>query len=291
VLVPIDGPVRQGVGLLGSPSFEIPRTVARDNKFEHLAKGYGLRRRLAAKNRHNLVTIGLHLLSRWMYFFVIMVITAGVVDLRTAFGGWAVPLAPALLVLPFTFAHAVVVERAATGFKGLKPTYCSIYQRDFWRVERFFKNTSDVQILLNGTPFKSIIWRLLGAQVGKRVFDDGLGMGERNMVTIGDEATFNAGCNLQCHTQEDYAFKSDFITVGSGCTIGVGAMVYYGVTMGDGAILAPDSFLMKGEEVPPHAHWGGNPATEMPYHSVMMPAPPQVSAMSEPSRAVLAGRK
>ena len=27
VMVPMDGPVREGVGLLGSPSFEIPRTV------------------------------------------------------------------------------------------------------------------------------------------------------------------------------------------------------------------------------------------------------------------------
>jgi hypothetical protein len=30
--------------------------------------------------------------------------------------------------------------------------------------------------------------------------------------------------------------------------------------MGDGAGLAPDSFLMKGEEVPPQARWAGNPA-------------------------------
>jgi acetyltransferase-like isoleucine patch superfamily enzyme len=33
--------------------------------------------------------------------------------------------------------------------------------------------------------------------------------------------------------------------------------------MGDGAVLAADSFLMKGEEVPPDARWGGNPAREM----------------------------
>jgi hypothetical protein len=32
--------------------------------------------------------------------------------------------------------------------------------------------------------------------------------------------------------------------------------------MGDGAELAPDSFLMKGEEVPERARWGGNPAAE-----------------------------
>jgi hypothetical protein len=28
-------------------------------------------------------------------------------------------------------------------------------------------------------------------------------------------------------------------------------------------VLAPDSFLMKGEEIPPHARWGGNPSREM----------------------------
>jgi hypothetical protein len=33
--------------------------------------------------------------------------------------------------------------------------------------------------------------------------------------------------------------------------------------MGEGAVLAADSFLMKGEEVPAGARWGGNPAREM----------------------------
>jgi hypothetical protein len=36
----------------------------------------------------------------------------------------------------------------------------------------------------------------------------------------------------------------------------------YGATLGDGAELEPDSYLMKGEDVPPHARWGGNPATD-----------------------------
>jgi acetyltransferase-like isoleucine patch superfamily enzyme len=35
------------------------------------------------------------------------------------------------------------------------------------------------------------------------------------------------------------------------------------VTMGDRAVLAADSFLMKGEEMPPLALWGGNPAKKM----------------------------
>jgi acetyltransferase-like isoleucine patch superfamily enzyme len=50
----------------------------------------------------------------------------------------------------------------------------------------------------------------------------------------------------------------------AGCTLGIGVVVHYGVTMGEGAVLASDSFLMKGEEVPAHAHWGGNPAYGQP---------------------------
>ena len=35
-MIPLDGEVRAGVGLLGSPSFEIPRTVERDQAFDYL---------------------------------------------------------------------------------------------------------------------------------------------------------------------------------------------------------------------------------------------------------------
>ena len=39
VMVPIDGQVREGVGLLGSPSFEIPRSVERDSRFDLADRG------------------------------------------------------------------------------------------------------------------------------------------------------------------------------------------------------------------------------------------------------------
>ena len=130
----------------------------------------------------------------------------------------------------------------------------------------------------NGTPFKALLWRLLGVRVGRRLFDDGAGMSEKNIVTIGDDVTLNAGAYIQCHSQEDYAFKSDRSVIGSGCTLGVGAMVHYGVTMGDGAVLAPDSFLMKGEEVPPHERWGGNPAGRCRASRPGSPCPPRTTS-------------
>ena len=62
---------------------------------------------------------------------------------------------------------------------------------------------------------------------------------------------------------EDGIFKSDYTVLENGCTVGTGAFVHYGVTMGEGAQLRPDSFLMKGESGPAHARWGGNPARAM----------------------------
>lgn len=102
-------------------------------------------------------------------------------------------------------------------------------------------------------------------RIGRRVFDDGCYLTERTMAAIGgDDCTLNTGSVVQCHSQEDGAFKSDPSTIGADCTLGgVGAFVHYGVTIGDGAVLAPDSFLMKGESVPANALWGGNPAHQI----------------------------
>lgn len=73
VMVPIDGELREGVGLLGSPCFEIPRSVERDSRFDHLREGDELKRRLAAKNRSNLRSMGLYLFVRWLHWFVLTV--------------------------------------------------------------------------------------------------------------------------------------------------------------------------------------------------------------------------
>jgi non-ribosomal peptide synthetase-like protein len=262
VMVPVDGEVREGAGLLGSPSFEIPRSVQRDGRFDHMKSGDELRRRLAAKNKYNLRTIGLSLLVRWIYLFGVTVLALGAADLYDLFGASVIALA-AVLTLLFTVVYSVLVERTVAAFQALRPQYCSIYEPYFWWHERYWKLSAAPKIF-DGTPFKNLAWRLLGVRIGEHVFDDGCAITEKTMVTVGDNCTLNAGSKVQCHSQEDGTFKSDRVTIGAGCTLGVGALVHYGVTMGDDAVLAPDSFLMKGEEVPRHTRWAGNPAREMP---------------------------
>jgi non-ribosomal peptide synthetase-like protein len=262
VMIPLDGKVREGVGLLGSPSFEIPRTVERDKGLD-VTSADELRRRLAAKNKHNTVTIGLHLLVQWIYLFGVTVLALGSFDLYPSFGTWVVALGEVLILL-FSTVYFVLVDRSVRALQALRPLGCSIYDHAFWRHERFWKLCADSYLtFFNGTPFKNVIWRLLGVRLGRRVFDDGVFMTERSFVTIGDDCTLNAGTVIQCHSQEDGAFKSDRTAIGARCTLGVGAFVHYGVTMSEGAVLAPDSFLMKGEEIPQRAQWGGNPAREV----------------------------
>ncbi|MGM9337360.1 Pls/PosA family non-ribosomal peptide synthetase [Streptomyces murinus] len=263
VMIPLDGEIRQGVGLLGSPCFEIPRSVDRDARFDHLREGEELGTRLRAKNHYNLRSMGWWLLARWLHVFVLTLFALATVDLY-GMAGHVVIGAYLALTLAFSTAYYIVLERCMTRFRGLRPQLCSIYDRDFWRIERLWKVPSQWLNIFNGTPFKSLVWRLMGVRVGRMVFDDGCYITDRTLAVIGDECTLNAGSKVQCHSQEDGTFKSDFIRLGAGTTLGVSAHVHYGVTMGEGSVLVSDSFLMKGEEVPPGARWGGNPAVEMP---------------------------
>ncbi|MGW0082211.1 Pls/PosA family non-ribosomal peptide synthetase [Streptomyces sp. NPDC003393] len=264
VMVPVDGETRRGVGLLGSPPFAIPRTVMRDARVNNLAGGSELRDRLARKNRHNAVTVVLYLLARWFHVFVLTLLTLTAGSLYPFLGASAIALSM-VAGLAFSVCYFTLIERAATGFAAQRPLTCSIYEPSFWRHERFWKMAAvDHAQMFSGTPFKTMVLRMQGARIGKRVFDDGSFFPERTLVTIGDDCTLNAGTVVQCHSQEDGAFKSDRTTIGARCTLGVGAFVHYGVTLSDHVDLACDSFLMKGEYVPAQARWGGNPARQLP---------------------------
>ena len=284
VMVPISGKVRENVGLLGSPAFEIPRSVERDNSFDQLKQGDGLRRRLAAKNRHNFVTILWCLFARWMFMFLLTVLMGIAGDFYASLGATVI-LLDLVLAAVLGIAYWILVERIVTGFKPLPVLFCSLYEPAMWRHERYWKVPSTPLIAaFVGTPFINMILRRVGTRIGRRVFNDGCAMTERSLVTIGDDCTLNETSWIQCHSQEDGTFKSDYSTLGSNVTLGTGSLVHYGVTIGDGVVIAPDSFLMKGEEVPAGAHWGGNPASEMRFPAALggnpareMPVPAALS--------------
>ena len=263
VMVPVDGPVRQDVGLLGSPAFEIPRSVLRDAVPEEHAGRRRLRRDLTAKNGHNVRTMGLLMLVRWFNASLALLVLMSGLEFYDQFGFLALS-ASYVVMLAVGVLVPAGIEHIVTRFRALRPQKCSIYNPYFWWHERYWKLQIQSRYvdIFGGTPFKPLVWRLLGVRIGSRVFDDGCSIPERSLVSIGSRCTLNAGTLIQSHSQEDGMFKSDYDVVGDDVTLGVGALVHYGVTIEDGAVVAADSFVMKGSVIPEGTLWGGNPANE-----------------------------
>ena len=260
VMVPIDGKVREGVGLLGSPSFEIPRMLDEDKTFDPFApmalRLHGLRR----KDFSNLFTIGAFLFAGFLHLFVTLVLIYAAAQSHVHMGLFAWVLAGGVFTLLSTL-YFIVLERAAYGFKRMQPMTVSLYDPDYWRVERLWKFSESVlRWLWLGTPFRCLINRALGIRQGKMVFDDGLYVSEKTLVTLGDYCNCNLHSVLQGHSLEQGRYKSGYIKVGNQCTIEANAFVHYGVTVGDNVRIGPDSFVMKGETLERGEIWRGNPA-------------------------------
>ena len=260
-MVPIDGPVRENVGLLGSPAFEIPRLVGRDRDINASFDEQTRRARLRLKNVYNLVTAFLFLAAQWM----VMVIAAFVL-LQASFANYdrlgIFAFFGGIVVLTAAYmAFFIVLERASLGFKRLQPRLVSIYDPYFWWHERHWKlSDSPISTMFAGTPFRGMLLRAMGMKVGAKLFDCSQTITERTLTEVGDYANLNEGCSLQAHSLEEGVFKSDHIRLGNRCSVGPGAFVHYGVSTGDHVVLDADSFLMKGEILESHTGWCGNPA-------------------------------
>ena len=260
VMIPIDGPVRENVGLLGSPCFEIPRIVERDKTLMDSMSAETRQQRLRQKNRYNLATGSLFLFAQWLFFFATLAVWQLAFLNYPQYGVFALFAAAAAMSLAAIMFYALL-ERLSLGFKRLAPKMATIYDPYFWFHERHWKlSDSPVVRLFPGTPFKTLVWHLAGVKIGRKVYDGGCIMTDRTLVEIGDYANLNEVSVLQAHSLEEGVFKSDYVRIGKGCTLGPAAFAHYGVTMGDHSVLDADSFLMKGEVLEPHTAWCGNPA-------------------------------
>ncbi len=259
VMIPVDGPVRENVGLLGSPAFEIPRASQSDQEMSRIDEDERLEQ-LKAKNSHNIRTMGIWLAGKWVISLIMAYLGIAALVLYNDYGIWSFA-ASGLIGFATMIGYYVGLEWLTLGFRRLQPMNSTIYDPRYWRVERHWKGAdTPITKMFKGTPFKNVITRMLGVSVGKRVFDDGCMLTEKTLSTIGDYCTMNEESTMQNHSLEEGVFKSDFIKLGAGCTLGINSFVHYGVTSGDNVIIAADSFLMKGQTIESDEHWMGNPA-------------------------------
>lgn len=264
VMVPLDGPLRENIGLLGSPAFEIPRSVLRDRPDPRWSdpawRAQALRRKTGVNRLTMLLFVGAHCIGAALAAVVLYGAYVGVPGVPPALSLAAGTLAAIALELLWF----VLVDRASLGWRPLEPLTCSILEPGFWRHERFWKlgfaGDGVLMTALRGTPFMGLLWRMLGVRVGRQLFDDGASIVEKTMTTLGDHVTLGDQSLIQGHSLEDGLFKSGRIVLGDQVTLGERAFVHYGVQVGAQARIAPESFVMKGEQLEAGSRWQGNPA-------------------------------
>lgn len=123
----------------------------------------------------------------------------------------------------------------------------------------FFLNSHFINYIL-GTPFVAILFRCLGAKIGKHFFTDSNDFTEFDLISIGDNVCINSEVIIQTHLYEDRIFKMSTIEIQEGCNVGCASIVLYDTLMEKNSTLGTFSLLMKGEKLPANTTWAGIPA-------------------------------
>lgn len=125
---------------------------------------------------------------------------------------------------------------------------------------------------INYRKIRPILWRWMGAKVGKNCFigyEVWVDMTNTHLIEIEDHVHIANRCLLLCHQRDlsnyhigdDYAklkYNKSKIVLKKGCLIGMNSMILPGVTVGEGAIVGAGSLVTK--DIPPWTIATGRPA-------------------------------
>ena len=111
----------------------------------------------------------------------------------------------------------------------------------------------------SGTPVMNLWLRALGAKIARGVWCETYWLPEADLVTLGAGSTVNRGCVVQTHLFHDRIMRMDTVVIEEGATLGTHCVALPASRIGAGATVGPASLVMRGDEVPAHTRWQGNP--------------------------------
>ncbi len=117
--------------------------------------------------------------------------------------------------------------------------------------------------VLRLSPFQTLFYRMMGAKVGDGANINTSGLADLSMLEIGDNVLIGGGVALICHASERGFLRLAPTKIGNQVSIGLGSVIMPDCEIGDGAVIAPCSFVPKGSRIPPRGLWGGNPARDL----------------------------
>jgi non-ribosomal peptide synthetase-like protein len=82
---------------------------------------------------------------------------------------------------------------------------------------------------------------------------------EADLVTLADGASVQRGCVVQTHLFHDRVMAIDTVELDAGATLGPHCVALPAARIGTSATVGPASLVMRGDAVPAHTRWQGNP--------------------------------
>ncbi|MFL6114717.1 MAG: Pls/PosA family non-ribosomal peptide synthetase [Catenulispora sp.] len=115
-----------------------------------------------------------------------------------------------------------------------------------------------------GTAPLNMWHRAMGSTIGRGVWCETYWLPEADLIVVADAATVNRGCVVQTHLFHDRVMSMDTVRLEPGATLGPQGVILPAAAIGAQATVGPASLVMRGETVPAHTRWQGNPIAPWP---------------------------
>lgn len=113
------------------------------------------------------------------------------------------------------------------------------------------------------TPFANLLFRMLGAKLGKNVQFNSKFVFDASLLEIGDNTVIGGGAIINGHIVERGRLVLKKVKIGKNVTVGSHATIMPGCEIGDNAIIAASAVLLKNTKVEPRDVWFGLPAESL----------------------------
>lgn len=127
-------------------------------------------------------------------------------------------------------------------------------------------------------PFTRLIYRALGARLGQNTFSGGTIL-DPPLTVVGRDTIIGEDALLYSHAIEGSGLSHAAIRIGDRVTLGAKCIVMSGVTIGDDAIVAAGSVVLKHTKIGHGEVWAGVPAKRVRRKSSLLENPSEGSGL------------
>lgn len=99
------------------------------------------------------------------------------------------------------------------------------------------------------TPFCNLLYRLMGARMGKNVQINSKNVADISLLEIGDRSVIGGNATVICHSFERGKLKLRKVKIGNDVVIGLNSVILPGVEIGDRSMIAAGAVLLKDTKV------------------------------------------